>query len=298
MSSANALQSRGSSIQALSTLTLAPSASARWGSWSHAGARRGSARQTARVDRTPWPGALFASPVLRSVAPFAARLARFDGFPSVRELDEVLRDRLAFAPGVTLEPQVKVKRRRTPRTRDALYEVRIEEHRLLPTRERSWHDLANALVWAAFPRSKRALTARQHAILTSRIEDVERLPVRTREQDGLAMVDEGGLLVMARGGLERVRAALDAGDEASLARSVRDGEVELLAFGHALMEHAIGGELEVRAYAIALEMDVGPEAPLETRVEAADRALAAWIASRAETEPAERRGVLLSRVLG
>lgn len=247
----------------------------------------------------PWPGALLTSPVLRSVAPFAARLERFGDFPSVRELDEALRDRLAFAPGVTLEPQVKAARRRKPRPRDALYEVRIEEHRRLPTRERSWHDLANALVWAAFPRSKRALTARQHAILASRIgAAVDRLPLRTREQDGLAMVDEGGLLVMARGELERIGAALDAGDEGRLARWAREGTVDLWVFGHALMEHAIGGDLEVRAYAIVLETDVRPGERDEVRVEAADRALATWIARRAEAEPAERRGVLVSRVFG
>ncbi len=242
---------------------------------------------------TTWPGALLTSPVLRSVAPWAARLRHLEAFPTVRELDAALRDGLAFAPGVTLEPQVKIKRRRVPRTRDELYEVRIEEHRRLPTRERSWHDLTNALVWAAFPRSKRALTARQHGILTSRLRDPARLPVRTREQDALAMVDEGGLLLLTREGRDEVGVALEAGDETRLAALADQGALEALAFGHALMEHAIDGVLDVRAYAIVLSTEASASDRLHARVEAADRALAAWIARREETEPARWRGATL-----
>jgi hypothetical protein len=55
----------------------------------------------------------------------------------------------------------------------------------------------NGLVWATFPRAKRALHARQHRALAARVaERTERLPqTRSREQDALALFDEGGLVV-------------------------------------------------------------------------------------------------------
>ncbi|UJR83333.1 DUF3025 domain-containing protein [Sandaracinus amylolyticus] len=250
--------------------------------------------------REVWPGALLTSPVLASVAPWAARLARFPRFPAVSELDATLRDRLAIEPGVALEPQVKTRRRRGPVDRDALYEVRIHVHRRVPTRERSWHDLTNALVWAAFPRSKRALTARQLAILDAVLpRDAARLPsARTREQDALAMLDEGGIVVLVthahHGDATR---AHEGGDEDAL-RQLRDGgHAAPLVFGHAMMEHALEGTLDVRGYGVVLGVDALPET-LEARVDLADRVLAAWIARTDELlRPSPWRGLSLAGVV-
>lgn len=244
-----------------------------------------------------WPGPLLTSPVLASVAPWAARIASMPAFPSVAELDAALRDRLALAPGVSLEPQVKTRKRRGPLDRDALYEVRIHVHRRVPTRERSWHDLTNALVWAAFPRSKRALTARQHAITEAVLPPgATRLPgARTREQDALAMVDEGGIVLLAPASdAEELRRAQREGDEAALGASLAAGRAAALVFGHAMMEHAIDGILAVRGYGIVLAVDALPDS-LEARIEAADAALARWIATTDEVrEPAPWRGIPLT----
>ena len=55
------------------------------------------------------------------------------------------------------------------------------------------------LAWATFPRAKRMVNARQVAALRARAaEPSSRLPgARTREQDALAMLDEGGLIVLS-----------------------------------------------------------------------------------------------------
>ena len=147
-----------------------------------------------------WSQTLLAHPALDAVRPYADRLAPLDAWPSVEVLDSLLSDRLAIEPAVSLERQHgKRKRRRAPLDRSAIYAVRIHEHRRVPTRERSLHDLTNALVWAAFPRSKRALTARQHAITIARVPpEATSLPnARTREEDALAMLDEGGIVIAA-----------------------------------------------------------------------------------------------------
>lgn len=222
----------------------------------------------------------FDSGAFASVAPYAERLAHAPRFPTVGELDAALRDRLRLAPPITLEPQVKIRRRRRPVDRDALYEVRIELHRRLPTREGSWHDLANALVWAAFPRAKRALAAHACALLLARLpEAATRLPgARTPEQDAIAMLDEGGVVLLCEARhVPAARAAHEAGDAAALARLRDEGHVFPLVFGHALLEHVALGTLDARGFGVVLAMaDVAPSS-CEARVELADVALALWI---------------------
>lgn len=85
----------------------------------------------------------------------------------------------------------------------------------VPTRANNLHDLLNALVWARFPRAKRALCARHLRLARAR----ERTPagqqrLRTREQDAAAMLDEGGMLL---------------------------GPTTRAVFGHAVLEDAVLG---------------------------------------------------------
>lgn len=93
-----------------------------------------------------------------------------------------------------------VKRRRPagPVVRTELYDAQIVQQRAVPTRARMWHDYLNALVWATYPRAKLALHRRQHAAIEKWIpEGAHALPnARTREMDALALVDEGGVLVL------------------------------------------------------------------------------------------------------
>ncbi len=152
-------------------------------------------------------------------APVAAAAERFVGFrdwPAVEDIDR----RLAADAGVRFVAADK----------GPGYAARIVETREVPTRPGSWHDFLNALVWAAFPLAKRALTVRLHALATLRGAGN-----RGREEDLLALWDEGGV-------------ALDAGVE--------------VVFGHAIFEHLIRGEA-VRGLALVAPAGV---APLDARI--------------------------------
>ena len=63
----------------------------------------------------------------------------------------------------------------------------------VPSRPNNLHDFLNALTWTLFPLGKRALCQRQIQIARARGAPTNR--VRTRAQDHLAMLDEGGLLL-------------------------------------------------------------------------------------------------------
>ncbi|WP_437996299.1 DUF3025 domain-containing protein [Sorangium sp. So ce185] len=137
-------------------------------------------------------------------------------------------------------PRPRRRGRRGPLDPSSLYDARIHVEGRVPTRPRNWHDFLNMLVWAAFPRAKAELHARQHRAIAARLDpSAEALPpARTRELDGLALLDEGGLLLLhdaRRAPL--LEDAADLGRCADEARgAVRRGEAAALVFGHALYE--------------------------------------------------------------
>ena len=80
---------------------------------------------------------------------------------------------------------------------DAMYDGQIVRG-IVPTRPRCWHDYLNAMVWATFPRAKAALHARQYELVRAWIPaGATSMPnARTREHDAVAIVDEGGVILL------------------------------------------------------------------------------------------------------
>ena len=151
-----------------------------------------------------------------------------------------------------------------------LYDGRIALHAEVPCLGTSYHDLLNVLVWAAFPRTKRALHARQYRALGEWLPPGSaRLPNRrTREQDALALFDEGGAVLVRHAG------------EPSALEAAR-----ILLFGHAVMEHVCfeSTALSSAALVVALEPPLPDGRELYDRV---DRALAARLGDPRElSEP-------------
>lgn len=177
----------------------------------------------------PWSTAFVDAPWCRDLLPAAATLRDLPDWPSLAELNRRL-DAYVNPPGlprVAFAPSAPRSRRAKRRDLSALYDVRIHREGLVATRLRNPHDLFNALVWASFPLAKRALARRQHDAHVRRLGvDLVRLPnARSREQDTLAMIDEGGVLC-APG--------------------------RRVLFGHALYEHLWMGDAGVRGYPVEL----------------------------------------------
>lgn len=140
-----------------------------------------------------WDPAFFErSELFAPIARAARCFARCDAFPTPEEIDAAL----SAVSGVRFIAQKPKPRRRRIVEPDpaSLYDAQILAGRV-PTRPGSWHDLMNALVWASFPIAKRRLHAKQHAMV------VPGAACRTPEHDALAMVDEGGIVVVGGRGL-------------------------------------------------------------------------------------------------
>ena len=127
---------------------------------------------------TAWRARFFeASELFAPIREVAARFANEATFPAPDRIDEVLRDR------------VPIRFVRASQHDKRLYDARIVNDGEVPTRDGSWHDFLNALVWATFPVAKAALHRRQHQIV------VPGAAHRTPEGDALAMIDEGGVFL-------------------------------------------------------------------------------------------------------
>jgi Protein of unknown function (DUF3025) len=199
----------------------------------------------------------------------AKALAGYDDFPPVDALASVFHGE----PPVRFVPAAPRRRRGASVDVRALYDARITLDREVPTRHRSWHDLMNVLVWGTFPHAKRALHARQHRAIAERLAPGARRlpPTRTPELDALALLDEGGVVLVSPPSQNALRATDDAGPRAPHAPIV---------FGHAIYESLVLGVAPAVVAAIALSVQpsshdrVGLEWDL---VGAVDRALAAVI---------------------
>jgi hypothetical protein len=134
----------------------------------------------------------------------------------------------------------------------SLYEVQIAQQGVIPTRPNNLHDFLNALMWAAMPLSKAALTAAVANIQMLRSHGRLSLPVaRSRVHDRLALVDEGGAIVFGDHG-------------------------QTFIFGHAILQHAYLDLPSVRCAVVRVNpLDAAP-----TR-EQLDQALAPILSSEA-----------------
>lgn len=244
------------------------------------------------TPRTDWDPR-FAERLPRHFEPLVDRAEAFRAlpeWPAIERWNRLLPEdpRRVNAHGTPIRfeaqtPRPAPRRRRGALSRDCLYEATVYTRGVVPSRAGSWHDFFNMLVWAAFPRSRRALNARHYRCLERWVpERFERLPnARLREQDALSMLDEGSvLLVCAASRAHATNDAIARGDHPALHALIREGAARALIFGHALYEHLVSSDATVRAAPVVLST----EAPI-ARDPAARRDLADDLFARALEDP-------------
>jgi hypothetical protein len=205
--------------------------------------------------------------LLHELLDLARPLLEGEGWPTLEAysafVEEQRAARAAELPGVRFAPPIARPRRarvRAPLDPRQLYDGRIALEREVPCVTSSYHDLLNVLAWAAFPRAKHALHARQFRALAARLSpDTVQLPNRrTREQDALALFDEGGSVLVTTPALAR---RLRAGGQGGL-RLSGDAAARIILFGHALMEHVSFAGSRVRSAALLVSIEPPlPEGP-------------------------------------
>lgn len=256
----------------------------------------------ARSTKGAYAERFWEAPIFDAVRHVAVSLQGLTDFPDVAELSRRL---FAASVGISLVEQVVLpKRTKKPKIHAELYDVAIRDRGEVPTRARCWHDLMNALVFAAYPAAKRALHTLHARELDRHFELHGGLPnARSRVQDVLALFDEGGVvLACERARLAECDDALDRGDAAAVARLVTSREARLLVFGHATLEHHVLDVALPRAASVAIPLaeldrnvsDLGPS--LESALVAHVEALAARHGAGRSTEAPPRPALDLEAV--
>jgi Protein of unknown function (DUF3025) len=192
------------------------------------------------TQRSPWFWPLTAAAEQLRALPSWPGLADFDAL-YLRATHDMALAPLRFCENVRKQDK---KRAEGQVVLSALYDARITLAGEVPTREGDWHDLFNALCFATFPRSKRALHARQYGALAARIEpNMTRLPsARTPEQDALTLFDEGGVVLAAEPSDALQLMAAHGPERAALCTQLSaERRTRIVPFGHALFEHLVEG---------------------------------------------------------
>ena len=262
----------------------------------------------ALLHRRCWsPSAGGESPWYFPIRPLWEALGQSADFPDVATLNQLYQRALAGraelpVPACTLRFAPAGKKPRRSRQQgvqlDTLYEGRIVLRGEVPTRAGDWHDFFNALSFAAFPRAKWALHERQYRLLAGRIgPGTQRLPaMRTREQDALALFDEGGIALVV---LPEVQADLspESRELDTLALALCQAhQARLVPFGHALYEHLVEGLPCPLGMLHAVRLDFRALAPAAL-IDALDLSLSRDLAtSTLFCLPSPARGISLTAV--
>ena len=181
------------------------------------------------------------APIFTALKPLLGRLPP-DRFPRHDELDALATPAVVSGGGAPI--------RFVPPAAAAQYEVRIFETGEVQTRPDNWHDLFNALVWLAYPKTKAVLNSHHYGEI--RTHRGERL--RGTARDVLTLFDEGGIVVASADAelsdlLREFRwKELFWRRRADVLRSMR-----FLVFGHAIYEKALEPYKGVTAKALIVE---------------------------------------------
>lgn len=155
------------------------------------------------------------------------------------------------------------------------YEVRIAERKEVETRQECWHDLCNALIWNAYPKSKWALNQRYYKSLCRRKETWTRSARRSPEEDLCTVINENALII----------AYLDEQDKKMIQSFLwhdffwknRDGlaeRMELFFWGHSLLEKSMQPYIGMTGHGIFIPVTkTFFSIPVQQKIEYVDSAL-------------------------
>lgn len=119
---------------------------------------------------------------------YSARFSECRHWPELADLN-----RLAEQRGIVNERALPVRfEHQARKCGQRQYEDGIHATGRVPTRQDSWHDFFNALVWLAWPRAKAALNSVQHHALGT-----PRDGLRGPLSDAATLFDESGLVLVA-----------------------------------------------------------------------------------------------------
>ncbi len=170
--------------------------------------------------------------------PYARMFSNYHNFPGVSDLNRSLPEKTTCWSGSSIQ-FVEQKGKRQDLGFDSLYEPRIFLKGEVKTRQESWHDFFNAMIWHAFPLVKSYLNKNMFYLFDENAKFPWVGPPKNRNsiQDILTMFDEGGcFLVHVKNSCGDVTCTLP------------------YLYGHGFYERLAYGDKDLSAYTINLNV--------------------------------------------
>ena len=187
------------------------------------------------------------NPVFDSVRPWLERLPS-GAWPTLEALNALAEEtQVRTASGMPV-------RFVRPSPADPYYEVHVHETGCVATRAENWHDLFNALIWLAYPRTKAKINA-LHA---------KEIPLeggrRGRLRDLLTIFDEGGAIVAcADAGLRQMILDFRWKELFWEQRNRVVSGLRFIVLGHAVLEKALEPWPGITCKALFIGIDEDPD---------------------------------------
>lgn len=216
-----------------------------------------------------WHTHFAVQPAFAPLRPWIARLPS-DCWPGLVRLNQFAQERpLLTASGLP----VQFVNQDSP-SGQLEYESSIYTSGCIPSRERNWHDLFNALIWLAYPATKAALNSVHQ--FTLRAGD-NRLPA----SDAATLFDESGLVLVGEAPVLARLLSQRRWHEALVAQRALWSDTQVYVIGHAVLEKLVCPWPGITAKCLFLEMPA--DSPLAT----IDQAIALRWQQPATPRPAE-----------
>lgn len=135
------------------------------------------------------------------------------------------------------------------------YEPRIFLKGELQTRQQSWHDFFQVLIWKLLPITKAALNELHYNAIKSRLETTPACNQRTVLENALTQYDECGAIIVSTNHelLERIRSF----DWYSLFWEMRkqvEQQLKCIVFGHAIYEKGINPYIGITCHSVLIHV--------------------------------------------
>ncbi len=202
-------------------------------------------------------------------------------FPDCSELNALIDDRHRSGSGVPIRFVPASELALRDEISNEPYESRIFRSGEVATRERSWHDLFNALAWLAFPGTKREINRIHGEHLLQRPPERTAPMSRGTTRDVLTLFDESGVLVAcADPSLADLLTGFQWKDLFWTRRADVISRMRFFVFGHALHEQALRPYPGLTGKAMIVDVDASYlQASLPSQLAVLDAHAAGWFAT-------------------
>ena len=225
------------------------------------------------------PGFLQRLPLFEPLRPAGNALAASADWPTLAALQRLAGDCCRRVVNQNGNPIRFVPQSEKPQRFEEEYEPRAYLSGEVQTRSGNWHDLFNALVWLAFPKTKALINSRHYAEIM-REREMEQGKFRGKVRDRLTQFDESGVVILCA---DAQLAPLLAGHQwrqlfwdkrARVTQAMR-----FLVFGHSLYEKALRPYPGITGKALVLPVTAQElNQPLNEMIALADALLAGVMA--------------------